>query len=208
MSSGWHRARKAASLPAASAAIALLALALAPSAVPTPGRGMPGNVVLGKGIGQVRLGMTSASALRVLRKHTTPILIGTIKRRSGALYIEYEYRIPDEFGAPAYTLGIEGRRGKRRVVLIETMLARHRTPEGVGVGSTISNLLRTYGRRLRCGEREGRQAGTFCNLDSGRARKTVFFIPSETTIIGQAPDDSPPRVTTVIVQESALQRLS
>jgi hypothetical protein len=76
-----------------------------------------------------------------------------IERRviGGRPYIELDY------GYGRWNIGLIGRKGSRRVVLIGTGLKRHRTPEGLGVGSTGREVERRLrGSRVRvCGFANG-----------------------------------------------------
>jgi hypothetical protein len=81
---------------------------------------------IGHGIGPVNLGMTGAQVYRVLGRPRTVVERKVIRGRP---YVEFEY----QYGA--WTVGFYGRKGNRRVVLVVTGLRRHRTPQGLGVGS-------------------------------------------------------------------------
>lgn len=50
-----------------------------------------------------------------------------------------------QWGYGNWNIGLLGPHGQRRVVLVGTTLGRHRTPEGLGVGSTDNQVA----RRLR-----------------------------------------------------------
>jgi hypothetical protein len=128
------------------AALALLAgaVALAPSASGSPERSVP--IRLGVGIGPLNLGMTGQQVRRALGRPTA-----VIERRviGGRPYVELDY------GLGRWNVGLIGRKGSRRVVLVGTGLARHRTPQGLGVGSTARQVERGLrGSRQRiCGTR-------------------------------------------------------
>ena len=180
---------------------AAIGVAAAGSAPAAKERAMPGRIVPGQGIGLIRLGMNGRKALATLRRYAAPVLIDVSKRRGGSLYIKYEYRQPNVYGSAAYGVALEGRqRGKRRVVLIETWLPAHRTPDGVGPRSTLSTLMRAYGRELACGlaSRAGLGGGTTCALRDARGRLTVFYLPAGVSTPGET---SPQRVSSVWIRE-------
>jgi hypothetical protein len=128
--------------------LALLAgaVALAPPAWGTPARSVP--IRVGVGIGPVNLAMTGQQVRRALGRPTA-----VIERRviGGRPYIELDY------GFGTWNVGLLGRKGSRRVVLVGTGLARHRTPQGLGVGSTARQIERGLrGSRQRiCGFARG-----------------------------------------------------
>jgi hypothetical protein len=111
--------------------------AIAPSAAAAPTRSLP--VRLGVGIGPVNLGMTEAQVRRSLGR---PGAVLERRRIRGQPYIELQWRFGD------WNVGLVGRKGSRRVVLVGTGLARHRTPQRIGVGSTEGQLARRH-RGLR-----------------------------------------------------------
>lgn len=133
------------------------ALAAAPSA---SSRSVP--VRLGVGIGPINLGMTGQQVRRALGRPTA-----VIERRviGGRPYVELDY------GLGRWNVGLIGRKGSRRVVLVGTGLARHRTPQGVGVGSTAGQIERELrgSRRRIC-----RFANVHWYLRTG-STETVFF---------------------------------
>jgi hypothetical protein len=149
--------------------IALLALmgaavVAAPSASGSSSASHP--IREGVGIGPVNIGMTGAQVYRALGR---PRAVSERRVVSGQPYVELEY----DFGA--WNIGLLGRKGHRRVVLVGTALARHRTPEGVGVGTTERRFWRQVrgdGYRERtCAERPG---SSHWVLRRG-ASETVFF---------------------------------
>lgn len=90
----------------------------------------------GVGIGPINLGMTGHQVRRALGRPRTVVARRVFR---GVPYTELE------FGLGTWSVGLLGRKGNRRVVLIGTALSRHRTPEGLGIGSTDTELW----RRLR-----------------------------------------------------------
>jgi hypothetical protein len=112
----------------------VLAVVLAPSAGGATERSLP--IRLGVGIGPVNLEMTGQQVRRALGKPTA-----VIERRviGGRPYVELDY------GYGRWNVGLLGRPGERRVVLLGTGLSRHKTPEGIGVGSAEHE----FWRRLR-----------------------------------------------------------
>jgi hypothetical protein len=134
-------------------------VAAASSASGAPERSAP--IRLGVGIGPINLGMTGQQVRRALGKPTA-----VIERRmiGGRPYIEFDY------GLGRWNVGLMGRKGSRRVVLVGTGLERHRTPQGLGVGSTG----RQIERRLRGSQvRICQFANTHWYLRRG-ATETVF----------------------------------
>jgi hypothetical protein len=108
--------------------------AIAPSAAAAPAKSVP--IRIGHGIGPVNIGMTGVQVSRALGRPRA-----VIERRvvGGRPYVELEY------GFGNWNIGLLGRKGQRRVVLVGTALGRHKTPEGVGVGTTE----RIFWRRMR-----------------------------------------------------------
>ena len=94
----------------------------------------------GVGIGPINLGMTGQQVRRALGRPR-----GVISRRviDGRPYVELEWGLGD------WKVGLLGRKGNRRVVLVGTALGRHRTPEGLGVGTRESRLWRELRGRIR-----------------------------------------------------------
>ena len=140
------------------------AVAAAPSASGSPSMSQP--IRAGVGIGPVNIGMTGAQVYKALGK---PRAVSERRVVRGQPYVELEY----DFGA--WNVGLLGRKGHRTVVLVGTSLARHRTPEGVGVGTTE----RQFWRRVRGeGYRERNCGPQFSPsqwvLQKG-SRETVFF---------------------------------
>jgi hypothetical protein len=143
------------------------ALAAVPTASPTS---VP--IRHGVGIGPVRLGMTGEQVRRILGAPRAVIERRVIR---GQPYTELEY----DFSA--WNIGFLGRKGQRRVVLVGTGLARHKSPEGVGVGTregVFWRRVRGEGfRRRRC---EGPDPGGSLNsrfhwVRPGRGTETVYF---------------------------------
>lgn len=123
------------------ASVAVLLVAT-PAASSSPARSVP--IRVGVGIGPINLGMTGQQVRRALGRPTA-----VIERRviGGRPYIELDY------GYGRWNVGLLGRKGSRRVVLVGTGLERHRTPQGLGVGSTARQVERgLHGSRMRiCG---------------------------------------------------------
>jgi hypothetical protein len=154
-----------------SAVLVLLGLgvAMAPSASGAPERSVP--IRLGVGIGPNNLGMSGQQVRQALGRPRAVIERRVIR---GIPYVEFEYR----FGE--WNVGLLGRKGTRRVVVIGTGLARHRTPEGIGVNSTEDRLVDEY-RGLR---RRGCGPGNQWALPRGRT-DTLFSLDWRTRrIIG------------------------
>jgi hypothetical protein len=115
-------------------------VAVASSASGAPERSVP--IRLGVGIGPINLGMSGQQVRRALGAPRAVIERRVIR---GVPYVEFEYR----FGQ--WNVGLLGRKGHRRVVVVGTGLARHRTPEGIGVDSTEDRLIDAYPRLRRPG---------------------------------------------------------
>jgi hypothetical protein len=140
-------------------------VAVASSASGAPERSVP--IRVGQGIGPVNLGMTAAQVRRALGR---PQAVVERRTAGGQPYVELEYALG------AWAIGFLGRPGSRRVVLIATGLARHRTPEGVGVGTTEGQFwrrVRGKGYRRRHCER-GIVRVTHWVIGRGGV-ETVFF---------------------------------
>jgi hypothetical protein len=147
------------------AAVAVTIVTATPSAAGAPGRSLP--IRLGVGIGPINLGMSGQQVRRALGPPGAVLERRTLR---GQPYTELQWR------EGAWNVGLLGRKGKRRVVLVGTGLTRHRTPEGVGVGTSE----RQIARRLR-GLRE-----RYCDNPHGttthhwylrRGRSETVFVP-------------------------------
>jgi hypothetical protein len=160
------------------------AIATSPSASARPND--PVAIRPGVGIGPVNLGMTGQAVRRALGKPRT-----VIERRvlRGQPYIEFEW----DYGA--WNVGLLGPASRRRVVLIGTGLSRHKSPEGVGVGTKENQ----FWRRVR-GEGFRQRSCPRPELLHWVARRgrteTIFFptwreYPGEATINGAEVRASP-----------------
>ena len=97
---------------------------------------------VGVGIGPINLGMSGQQVRRALGRPTDVLRRRVIR---GQPYVELQW------GFGTWDVGLYGQKGNRRVVLVRTGLARHRTPERLGVGSTHTQVLRLPGvRERRC----------------------------------------------------------
>jgi hypothetical protein len=94
----------------------------------------------GVGIGPINLGMTGREVRRALGR---PRAVITRRVIDGRPYVELEW------GLGEWNVGLLGRKGNRRVVLVGTALGRHRTPEGLGVGTRQSRLWQELRGRIR-----------------------------------------------------------
>jgi hypothetical protein len=115
-----------------------------------------------RGIGKLSLGMTQAQVRRALGR---PVYVRRIPRGFGRILIEMSYWLD------GWTVRLAVRRGAFRVVYVETTLARERTRQRLGVGSTEPQLRRVY-PHLSCRSVPG--YNTECVVGSRRARHTVF----------------------------------
>jgi hypothetical protein len=114
-------------------ALVAVAAAVTPSAAGSPTRSLP--IRLGVGIGPINLGMSGQQVRRAFGRPRAVIIRRVV---DGQPYVEFEW----SYGA--WKVGLLGRKGKRRVVLVGTTLERHRTPEGIGVGTRSGRLSRAY----------------------------------------------------------------
>jgi hypothetical protein len=108
-----------------------IAAALAPSASATSERSVP--IRLGVGIGPINLGMTGQQVRRALGP---PDAVAERKVIRGRSYVRLQW----SYGT--WTVGLLGRKGARRVVAVSTTLPRHKTPQGIGVGSSEREVAR------------------------------------------------------------------
>jgi hypothetical protein len=119
-------------------AVAVLAVvALAPSAA---GRADERLAIRpGVGIGPLNLGMSGQEVRRALGPPRAVVERRVVR---GQPYVELEWNLGDWY------VGLLGRPGHRRAVMIGTALFRHRTPEGLGVGTDENRLWRELRGRL------------------------------------------------------------
>jgi hypothetical protein len=105
----------------------------------------------GVGIGKIEIGMRLDAVRRSLGK---PRSVASRKRLGdGAEYVEYVWGLQ-----PDWRVGVVGRPGKKRVVMVATALARERTRNGVGVGSTDRIVQRRLNAVCRKDSRPGDRA--------------------------------------------------
>jgi hypothetical protein len=158
---------------AALVTVAALAVGLAPNASGSAERSVP--IRIGVGIGPIKLGMGGQQVRRLLGRPRTVVERRVVLRQP---YVELEY------GYGAYSVGLLGRRGQRRVVLIATGLVRHKTPEGVGVGTTERAFFRRMrGRGVRQRDCYPQRGATHWLLRRGRTE--TIFIPQPTVRVGE-----------------------
>ncbi len=138
----------------------------------------------GVGIGPIELNKRLAAVRRVLGKPTS-----VAKRRRlgfGSEYVEYTWG-----EAPNWRVGVIGRPGNQRVVMVATGgLARERTRTGVGVGSTYTAVRRRLGGRCRINSKPGGLAyNAFCYIGLPGRTQTLFLffgtcsLPPRTVIV-------------------------
>jgi len=158
------------------------AVALAPAAAGSPSRSLP--IQHGVGIGAIKLGMSGSDVRTRLGRPRAVIERRVIR---GQPYVEFEY----DFGA--WNVGLLGRKGHRRVVLVGTGLARHKSPEGVGVGTKEGVFWRRVrgegfrARRCNRPDPSGSMNGFVHWVRPGRGTETVYFPggpPSSRTVTG------------------------
>ena len=133
-----------------------------------------------RGIGKISLGMTSAQVRRALGQ---PVYVRRIPRGFGRTLLEMSYWLD------GWTVRLAARRGVFRVVYVETTLARERTRQGLGVGSTEPQL-----RRLHPGVRCRSVPGylTECIVGSRSRRHTVFGFNGNPESTYLSPGKRPP----------------
>jgi hypothetical protein len=147
-----------------------LAAALATTAAAAPGDDK--RVRHGLGIGRVKLGMTYAEVRRILGGPQT--VDARERLRDGRRYLQFSW----DFGW--WTVGFLGRPGKLRVALVQTLNARERTVEGLGVGTRERKVRGTL--RVRCTDvhervrPEGFAFERRCTYASHRGRETAFVL--------------------------------
>ena len=123
----------------------LAALALA-AAVAAPAAAAPERDLLvrpGVGIGKIRLGMSAAQVRAALGR---PDIEESERRGFGYRYVE---RTWFSGRADSFMVGLFGRDGALRVVLVSTDKVAEKTPAGIGPGVSMKRVKRTY-RGLRC----------------------------------------------------------
>ncbi|MDX6718280.1 MAG: hypothetical protein QOJ63_534 [Solirubrobacteraceae bacterium] len=153
--------------PAAAAPLAVaLAVALA-LAVPAVG---VARIVVDRGIGPVRIGMTAREVRAALGRADDVARSGST---SALVYRSRKLVVTLSAG---------------RVQIVSTRSRRERTAGGVGPGSTL-RALRAGVRGTRCGSKAGVD---FCKVGSGRSgrRSTVFLIVDgivDTVSVARAP---------------------
>lgn len=166
---------------------------------------IPGKITPAKGVGSLRLGATEASARRAFRQVGRPTVSAPVRRGTSREYVELQYPHRDvAYGAVSYFVGLQGRPGRRRVVLIDVRTPRNATPQGVAVGKTDAQLLRAY-RNLDCrpGYTMSRTTrdGTFCTLGKRKRRNTVFVLSGTSNFEPTA------RITRIVVREPFVSAL-
>jgi hypothetical protein len=158
-------------IPVTACALAIaFGAVLAPTAGGSPSKSLP--IQHGVGIGAIKLGMSGTDVQRRLGRPRAVIERRVVR---GQPYVEFEY----DFGA--WNIGFLGRKGQRRVVLVGTGLRLHKSPEGVGVGTTelvFWRRVRGQGFSRRICDRPD-PSGSLNNLvhwvRRGRDSETVYF---------------------------------
>jgi hypothetical protein len=121
------------------------------------------------GIGPINLGMTGQQVRRAVGR---PRAVITRRFIDGRPYVELEWGLGD------WKVGLLGRKGNRRVVLVGTALGRHRTPEGLGVGTRESRLWRELRGRIRERDCDQLRLGAVTDLQwfvRAKNAETIFF---------------------------------
>jgi hypothetical protein len=163
---------------------------------------IPGRIVPAVGVGKLRLGMSEQAAGRLLSPLGSRKLVRSVTLEAGSEYVEYEYPDPnarwDSYAA--YTVGLLGRPGQRRVAVIEVNAARNRTRGNIGVGSVERELMRTYHNLLLCHEfLDLEQTRTRCRLGLSWRRHTIFVLKGGSVSMGRP--KPPRRVSRVILRD-------
>ncbi len=142
--------------------IIALAIAAAPSAVGAPSTSLP--IRVGVGIGPINLGMTGQQVRRALGPPAAVVERRVIR---GQPYVLLQW------GYGAWDVGLLGRKGNRRVVLVRTGIRTHRTPEGLGIGSNRQDVWRGL-----AGTRERRCSSGYLYWYYRRGRSETVFHPT------------------------------
>lgn len=185
--------------------IAVVVFGLAPAAATASAsqQTIPGRIIPGVGMGKLRLGMSEQAAKRVLAPLGSRKFVRRVNAGKPDEYIEFEYPNPTVRWdlVTAYTIGFQGRRGKRRVAVIEVNLPRNRTAGGIGVGTREKKLLLTY-PNLRCERYLVRNnPRTECVLGPRTRRHTVFVVKASGLTVSGRPPPPPPSVSRIILRE-------
>jgi hypothetical protein len=173
------------------AGVLVLAVTALDSATARPSR--DALVDPGRGIGKVKLGMTQAQVRRALGAHRS-----VARRRElgfGQRYVELQW------GYGEWSVGLQGRPGRMRAVMIGTTLRSQRTRSNLGTGSRIRDILRVY-PQARCsgwaglGSNSSKETWIVVRHPTGAS--TVFAAVGD----GKA-DPGPLRVAAVMVRHPA-----
>jgi hypothetical protein len=129
-------------------------------------------VRLGVGIGKVRLGMTGAQVRRAMGG---PEARRTEQRGFGNRRVELTWW---SGRADSFTVQLEGRRGRERVIAVSTTRKSERTAQGLGPGVTVARFRRAF-PNARCRMLLPRDGGlliaTEFVVDAGGGRETAFL---------------------------------
>lgn len=152
----------------------------------------------GRGIGRVDLGMTLAQVRQALGQ--PQYVQRTIERPFGARYVELAWN----YGA--WVVGLEGRSGALRVVRVSTSLSRERTRSGVGAGSPVRAVVKSF-PGASCIERWRLDPypGRWIVVSKDGKPATAFEVIS---FGGTYEASKPDRVVAVLVQQQWLSRSS
>ena len=176
---------------AIAAGIALLAslVTVAASAAPTRDT----LVRPGRGIGRVTLGMSEGQVRGALGRHRA-----VARQRElgfGQRYVELQW------GYGEWTVGLQGRPGRMRVVMVSTTLRAQRTPSNLGIGSRLRDILRVYPRATCSG---------WPGLGSDSSKETWIVVRHPTraqtvfVVVGDGlPEPRPVRVAALMVRVPA-----
>ena len=129
-------------------------------------------VRLGVGIGKVRLGMTAAEVRRAMGRHDAR---SAQPRGFGNRRLELTWwsGLADNF-----TVQLEGRSGRERVIAVSTTRKSERTAGGFGPGVTVARFRRAFPNarcRMLLPTDGGLPIGTEFVVDAGGGRETAFM---------------------------------
>ena len=168
----------------------------------TPAAGMTMLIRPGVGIGKVRLGMTEAQVRKALGRPS--YVVKRERRGFGSQYLEVGWDLA------AWTVGLQGRAGRLRVVKVATTLPSQRARK-VGPGSTIRQVMQSF-PSARCVDKQLPHTAPntitrptvlarWLVLRAPTGRETVFVVRYRFDAMNGAAIPPPGHVVEVAVQE-------